>query len=179
MPHNPHNHHGHHGPAHHGTSGRHHDDSKPHSHDIPIPRPLLFGIFFMCGASILIAGLSRFTEPVDRIPADPEIALSIQFQDQEDGSLAVIGEKTGEEIFAFAANEGGFVRNAMRGLAYDRNKIGVGSEAPFHLMQAKEGAVFLVDPSTGNVVSLGAFGPRNQQQFAQLFDLEQAADASF
>ena len=58
----------------------------------------------------------------------------------------------------------------MRGLAQDRTINGVGPETPFKLSKLEDGRLVLVDPTSGRVVTLEAFGSNNLAAFQELFN---------
>ena len=59
---------------------------------------------------------------------------------------------------------------ALRGMARDRFREGIGGDQPFVLARASDGRLILDDPTTGRNINLGAFGKVNAQAFARLLD---------
>ena len=63
--------------------------------------------------------------------------------------------------------ENGFFRGALRGLARERRRAGLGSEQPFQLIGRADGRLTLTDPATGQRIDLESFGPTNAAVFAR------------
>jgi putative photosynthetic complex assembly protein len=61
-----------------------------------------------------------------------------------------------------------FIRGAVRGLAFGRQRRGVGAEMPFRLSRWPDGRLTLGDPATGSVLDLDAYGGDNRRAFASL-----------
>ncbi len=142
-----------------------------HHHDIRVPRPLLVGVAILLCAVTALALLSRFTGigALKPVAYEPVASLSLQFRDEAGGAVGVYDAGTGEQVFLFQPETGGFVRTTLRALALDRRRIGIGAEPPFNLVRTANGPLFLEDPSTGKSISLDAFGGGNAATFEQLF----------
>jgi putative photosynthetic complex assembly protein len=74
---------------------------------------------------------------------------------------------TGDELAAYAQNEGGFVRGAFRGLSRIRMVANVPETQPYRLIKWSSGAVSLSDTGTGERLYLDAYGRDNVAAFAQ------------
>ena len=121
-------------------------------------------------ASLLGAGWVRLSGQTIRAP-DAEVAKqrALRFEDRPDGSIVVIDAATGG-VFDTVTGQAGFVRGALRGLARERKRVGLGPEQPFLLMGRADGRLTLLDPATGRLIDLDAFGPLNAAAFARLLE---------
>jgi putative photosynthetic complex assembly protein len=91
------------------------------------------------------------------------------FADRTDGGIDVRDVARGGEVVHVLPNtENGFVRGAMRALARRRRLANIGPEAPFTLTRYEDGRFTLSDPSTGESVEIGSFGPTQVQSFEEL-----------
>ena len=102
--------------------------------------------------------------PDDAGPARWQARL--HFEDRPGGDIAVLDE-AGQQV-ARLSGEQGFVRTALRTLARERLRRGLGPEAPFELTAHLNGRLSLGDPATGVRLSLESFGPAQMAAFAQL-----------
>jgi putative photosynthetic complex assembly protein len=109
---------------------------------------------------------------------DPDAAAvatrSLRFEDRPDGSVAVLDARSGQQINAIQG-EAGFLRGALRAMARERRKQGLGSAPPFELIARADGRLTLSDPATGERVDLESFGPTNAGAFAQLLTAQPLA----
>lgn len=133
-----------------------------------MPRGPLWAI----GALLLVAlvGVAsvRLSGVEIREPDAPAVATrSLRFEDRPDGSVAVLDATNGRQIHAIQG-EAGFLRGALRAMARERRKQGLGSAPAFELIARADGRLTLVDPATGERVDLESFGPTNAGAFAQL-----------
>lgn len=133
-----------------------------------MPRGPLLAI----GALLLVAlvGVAsvRLSGVEIREPDAPAVATrSLRFEDRPDGSVAVLDATSGRQIHAIQG-EAGFLRGALRAMARERRKQGLGSAPAFELIARADGRLTLVDPATGERVDLESFGPTNAGAFAQL-----------
>ncbi len=144
-----------------------------------LPRPVLIGAAFVVGATLVTAGLGSLTGlgTVQTPTAGALQTQELRFLDRDDGAI-VVETMAGETVAVVPPGGGGFVRGAMRGLAYDRKIRDQGEEAPFRLSRYDDGRLILEDPSTGSVVDLSAFGRDNLASFARLMDVGPALAAN-
>ncbi len=84
--------------------------------------------------------------------------------------VTVTDYATGDQLAAYAQNEGGFVRGAFRGLSRIRLVNEVPETQPFRLIRWSSGAVSLSDTGTGERLYLDAFGRDNVAAFAQFLE---------
>ena len=98
---------------------------------------------------------------------------SLRFEDRRDGSVAVLDARSGQQIESIHG-EAGFLRGALRAMARERRKQGLGAEPAFELIARADGRLTLSDPATGERVDLESFGPTNAGVFARLLDAQPA-----
>ncbi|MEE4201978.1 photosynthetic complex assembly protein PuhC [Erythrobacter sp.] len=91
---------------------------------------------------------------------------SLHFFDEADGTVRVEDAFTDQVIARFPAGTGGFVRTTVRSLVYQRRINGFGRAVPFELIEWDNGALTLLDSTTGSSVELASFGAGNRQTFA-------------
>ncbi len=106
------------------------------------------------------------------IRAPDEAALAVRelrFEDRPDGSVVVIDAPT-RTVIHTVTGENGFFRGALRGLARERKRNGLGPEQPFQLIGRADGRLTLVDPATGQRIDLESFGPTNAAVFARFMN---------
>jgi putative photosynthetic complex assembly protein len=136
-----------------------------------MPRGPLFAI----GAVLLVvlvgvAGVRLSGTPI----REPVAQRSLRFEDRRDGSVAVLDASTGQQIESIQG-EAGFLRGALRAMARERRKQGLGSQPAFELIARADGRLTLSDPATGERVDLESFGPTNAGVFRRLLTAQGAA----
>lgn len=138
--------------------------------DRNVPRGALIGAAALISFAILAAAVGRVTGfgAVRAGYSAPVSSVALQFKDRQDGGISVIAPESGEVVGVIEAGTDGFVRTALRSLAYDRQRRGVGSAPAFVIATWPNGQTTLDDPSTGRRVELAAFGVGNMQTFARL-----------
>jgi putative photosynthetic complex assembly protein len=142
----------------------------------PFPRGPLLGAAALVGVSLLLTTVGRVGD-VGRTTVPPSTvvaAYDLRFLDRADGSV-VVSTVDGREVGVLDPGTNGFARGALRGLARERKREGIGAEPPFRLTRWSDGRLSLDDPSTGEHVDLEVFGPTNSGAFARLW---RAADAA-
>ncbi|MFN4225908.1 MAG: photosynthetic complex assembly protein PuhC [Hyphomonas sp.] len=150
--------------------------SHVHAHDLHPPRQFLLGIgalilFALMGVAVTrLAGLERQTD----WQALSTQALALRFEDGAAGSVLARDPESGAVIMEWAPETGGFVRTSLRSLAITRKRMGIGPEPAFLLHRTGKGRFILEDPSTGEWVSLDAFGRDNAGEFAKLYKAAEA-----
>ena len=97
-------------------------------------------------------------------------SLSLHFADGPNGTVIATNASTGLEITTLGIGEGGFVRQAMRGLARDRMLRSISDKEPFVLTRLADGKLVLSDPQTERVITLDSFGRSNAASFAAFLD---------
>ena len=99
--------------------------------------------------------------------AAPLLVRDLRFEDRADGAVVVIDTRTGQTVHV-VTGEAGFVRGALRGLARERRRAGLGAELPFQLIGRADGRLTLLDLATGARIDLESFGPDNAREFTTL-----------
>ncbi len=99
--------------------------------------------------------------------ADAVATRSLRFEDRPDGSVAVLDALNGLQIDSIQG-EAGFLRGALRAMARERRKQGLGAGPAFELIARADGRLTLSDPATGQRIDLESFGPTNAGNFARL-----------
>lgn len=141
------------------------------SENITVPRPALIGAAALIVISIVLAGVARLTGSWHVDPGTSAVVATreIRFTEEAGGIVVVADPATGQVLARYADGQGGFVRGSLRGLAFDRQRVGVGlSDAPYRLTRYASGRVTLVDPVTGITMDLNAFGESNRTAFERL-----------
>ena len=134
------------------------------------------GPLWLIGALLLsaLAGVAgvRLSGTEIREPDAAAVAQrSLRFEDRRDGSVAVLDARSGLQIESIHG-EAGFLRGALRAMARERRKQGLGAEPAFELIARADGRLTLSDPATGERVDLESFGPTNAGVFARLLDAQ-------
>ncbi len=143
-----------------------------HSHDQHIPRPVLYAAGALIAVSLALTAFCRSTlvaELAAPRPAPLE-SLALSFDDQTDGSVAVLDATTGLRFTSIPPESNGFVRGVLRGMNRERKLESLGKDAKFVLAREQNGRLSLEDLQTHRRVDLTAFGPDNAGAFARLLD---------
>ncbi len=148
-------------------------------HDPTVPRGALIGAAILLLFVITLTGAVRF----GLIPraADPSVTRAaaqvmpaqerlLRFADRPDGAVVVSDAVSGETVTVIAFGKGGFLRATMRRLAKARTAARIGAEPPFKLIRWENGALSLVDPSTGRDAEIYGFGPDHTKSFADMLE---------
>lgn len=149
-----------------------------HSHDIRMPKPMLYGIAGLLIAVTAFVGLARLTGVgVADLSDEPAVErMAVRFLDEPNGGVGAYNPESGAVLHIFEPGEGGFVRTSLRSLSHNRRLAGVGPMPPYELLKSATGHVVLFDPTTGKSLTLDAFGDANENDFAQLFDAQANED---
>jgi putative photosynthetic complex assembly protein len=147
----------------------------------PAPDTMPRGPLLAVGALLLIALVGVASVRLSGMPirapdAEAVASRSLRFEDRPDGSVAVLDASSGQQIEAIRG-EAGFLRGALRAMARERRKQGLGSAPPFELIARADGRLTLADPATGERIDLESFGPTNAGTFARLLAAPPAAAA--
>jgi len=150
--------------------------ASPPSESRTLPRGLLLGASALILFSLVSVGAARMTDigTVHMPKAEAVEALSLRFEDTDDGGVAVRDARDEKVIYTVAPGTNGFIRATIRGLVRERKRDDIGAATPFTLTHWSDGTMSLQDSTTGRRVSLEAFGPTNAQAFAQLFAARRA-----
>jgi putative photosynthetic complex assembly protein len=138
------------------------------------PRYALYGSLVVIGLAMVLVFGGRIGD-VGRV-AMPEGTLlqsvDLHFEDRPDGAVEVFAQDGGALIARVEPGQGGFLRQVMRGLVRERRLSNVTTRDPFTIQRWADGRVTLLDPRTGRVIDLGAFGTTNAKVFAQFLATE-------
>lgn len=133
----------------------------------PVPRAVLLGGAALLLVTLLTVGSARLSGQGARTPDAPAAQQrALRFEDRPDGGVAVIDGASGD-LIETVHGEQGFLRGALRGLARERWRRGLGAEQPFELVARTDGRLTLLDPATGERIDLESFGPDNAGVFAR------------
>ncbi len=120
--------------------------------------------------SLAAAGWQRMSAPDGAdVATDVTWQRALHFEDRPDGDVAVLDARDRREIARFSGEQG-FLRGALRTLARERLRRGLGPAEPFALTGHGNGRMTLSDPSTGTRIPIESFGPSNVAVFAPLRD---------
>ena len=145
-------------------------DTTSRSNDLP--RTPLIAIGVLLVAVIVGVAAVRLSGQSIRVPDGDAVATrALRFEDRPDGSIAVIDGRSGVQLDS-VQGEAGFLRGALRALARERMKRGLGPEQAFELVARNDGRLTLMDPATGERIDLESFGPTNAGVFARLLNVE-------
>lgn len=145
-------------------------DTVSRSNDLP--RTPLIAIGVLLVAVIVGVAAVRLSGQSIRVPDGDAVATrALRFEDRPDGSIAVIDGRSGVQLDS-VQGEAGFLRGALRALARERMKRGLGPEQAFELVARNDGRLTLMDPATGERIDLESFGPTNAGVFARLLNVE-------
>jgi putative photosynthetic complex assembly protein len=136
-----------------------------------LPRGILIGAAVLIAFAIATTLFGRVSDiGTLHMPAATAVqTLSLQFEDRDDGSVAVRDAADGAVIYVVNPGVGGFIRATMRGMARERRRSNIGDQQPFLLTRWSDGTISLVDKTTERSIDLDAFGATNAGAFAQLF----------
>jgi putative photosynthetic complex assembly protein len=121
-------------------------------------------------AVIILAAVARIAHTGtlgEQAHAQLVTSRALVFSDHADGSIGVYDEQRSTKL-ADLTGSGGFVRGALRGLAFQRRLAHVGPDVPFYLVKWSDGRLTLDDSSTANHLELQAFGSENEAAFDKL-----------
>ncbi len=136
-----------------------------------MPRSALLAIAVVLVGSLLAVATVRTSGVQARAPDAPAVQVrALRFEDRPDGSVAVLDAGSGAEIER-VQGEAGFLRGALRALARERQRRGLGAGPAFELIARADGRLTLADPATGERIDLESFGPSNAGTFARLLAL--------
>ncbi|MFO6465213.1 photosynthetic complex assembly protein PuhC [Jannaschia sp. KMU-145] len=141
-----------------------------------VPTLLLraMGVLVVC--ALFITGYAALTDrPLEAMPAlDGEAGVVRErmiFIDADGmtGAARVL-DANGVVIADLDPGQGGFVAGVHRALAFERDRRGVGMEAPIRLVLYETGQLSLRDDATGWRAELIGFGAENADTFAKLLN---------
>ena len=128
---------------------------------------IALGLLFLVAAVLLARSNDQIVvaePPVGAVTA----SRTLMFVDGQGGRITISDEASGQVLRQLAAGEGSFIRGVVRSLVRARNRQGVVSQSGFQLSLYEDGRLQLLDPLTGQMIDLVAFGPTNVAEFADL-----------
>ena len=128
---------------------------------------LLVALAAVASARWLPATPAPAAEAVVSAFGDAVATRTLRFHDRPDGGIDVVDAASAAHVDTVVPGSNGFVRGALRGLAQERKRRGLGEDAPFELSAYAGGALVLADPATGRRIELASFGPANAGAFAR------------
>ena len=144
-----------------------------HTHkDSPLGEGTPWPIRVLGGLLVLTVAAVAWQSQVGGGPAVEPVASvqwhrSLRFEDRANGDIAVIDAASQREVARFQGEQG-FLRGSLRALARERQRRGLGPQAPFELSGHVDGRLTLMDTATGQRIALESFGPTNSAVFSQL-----------
>ena len=138
----------------------------------PATRSLPWPVWAMLGLALLtlaVVGWQRLAGGAPAEVVDVAWQRALHFEDRPNGDVAVVDAQDRREVARFSGEQG-FLRGALRTLARERLRRGMGPSEPFILTGHANGRMTLSDPTTGTRIALESFGPSNLAVFAPLRD---------
>jgi putative photosynthetic complex assembly protein len=154
----------------------HHDHHREQMPKVPLyaAAALIITTLVLVGF-VRLTGIGELRTPQAAVTAERHLL----FADLEDGGISMRDAGTGELLERVEPGTNGFLRGALRGLARDRKREGIGPEIPLRLTSRADGRLLLEDPATRRLIDLGAFGAGNVAIFTRaLADTTPPAAAS-
>jgi putative photosynthetic complex assembly protein len=143
----------------------------------PFPRGVLIAAAALITYSISVAAMARLTGTgaTRAIPTEVVTERMVRLTLQKDGSVHASDAATGNDIAHLPQHEFGFVGVVLSGIRRERMRANVAESEPLRLTRHADGRLRIEDPSTGQIVSLDAFGYGNQAAFAPLLETQRSA----
>lgn len=141
-----------------------------HAHAAPRPSLPLAALAALVLVTLLGVAIARLAgvDPSQRPDAATIAERQLRFVDRDDGAIEVADAADGRLLATIAPGTQGFLRSAVRGLARERHRRGLGPEQPFALLARADGRLTLADAATGRRIDLESFGATNAAVFARL-----------
>ncbi len=141
-----------------------------------IPTLLLraMGVLVVCALFITAYAVAT-DRPLEAMPVmegDVGVVKSRAIFLDADGTTgaARVLDQNGSVIATLDPSQGGFVAGVHRVLVFEREKRGLGMEAPIRLVLFENGQLSLRDDATGWRAELIGFGAKNADTFAKLLN---------
>jgi len=149
-----------------------HIEQEPGS-EIKVPRAALAAMAGLVLVTVIMAGTARITvagkvvNPVT-VTQEQQQPLRITFEREPGDVVAVMAVDDGRLLRRLDPGEGGFLRGVLRPLDRERVRAGADPAAPYELSRNAAGSLTLLDPLTGVIVDVAAFGRTSSDAFADL-----------
>jgi putative photosynthetic complex assembly protein len=129
--------------------------------------------FFIILAAICVLGLFVLANPLKTnnvAPTQSSAAngLPLLFEDGSNGVVVVRHGQT-QQVLQLFDEDASFLRNALRSLTLERQRLNLGTASPFLLHQGDDLRLRLTDPLTNRHIDVAAFGKTNAAPFITLF----------
>ena len=153
---------------------------KPHVHDMILSKRSLaiagsMAIFALAMATVgVLFGLT--TPGTEGQPVIAERTLT--FEELDHGVVRVRDATSAAEMAVLGEDKSGFVRNVLRGFAYQRRLQSVSASEPFILQRFDQRRLAMVDTATGVRYNLYGHGQRNMQAFQALVPMPTRAETA-
>lgn len=146
----------------------------PHGHDMVISRTALTIAVSMAAFALVVATASVFFGlKTDVLKGTPVIAERVlTFEEFPGGVVRIQDPETQANVALLEEDESGFVRNVLRGFAYQRRLQNVPATEPYRLERYDHRRIAMVDVATGVRYNLYGHGQRNMAAFQPLVPTE-------
>ena len=129
-----------------------------HGSEVRVPKWALASMGGLMVVTMIFAGTAS------------RVWVDIRFEPVEDDGLLVWDYADGTVLRELAAGEGGFLRGVLRPLERERTRMGTATDLPYRLLRSRDGTLALLDPTTGVLVDLAAFGRTSLGAFSGLLE---------
>lgn len=135
------------------------------------PRLPLFAVGGVIGFTLLAVALVRISGiDTSQVPADA-VALEtreLRFVDNADGAVLVRRVPDDRVVKILEPGTNSFIRGVLRSINRERRRQNIDIYEPYRLTRWDDGRLSLHDPTTGELVDLGAFGKTQLDAFTVL-----------
>ena len=139
--------------------------------------PLYGALGVVVIALILVTGtVLSGKKPAQSSAAEPAIERSIRIEAEAGGSFRAIDADTQVAIRSYGLGEGTFIRTSIRSMTRNRMSHRVAGHLPYRLVASEDGKLSLIDPETGMVIGLSAFGQGASNSFAALLPVDETQE---
>jgi putative photosynthetic complex assembly protein len=129
--------------------------------------------FFVVLALVLCLGLFVLANPLKTeilnvSQIEKSQSLPLMFEDGSNG-IVVVRHGQSKQVLQIFEGEASFLRNALRSLTLERQRLNLGIATPFVLHLGEDQRLRLTDPLTHRHIDVAAFGKTNAAPFFELF----------
>ncbi|HYW32105.1 MAG TPA: photosynthetic complex assembly protein PuhC [Gemmatimonas sp.] len=146
--------------------------ARPGAPPMRVPKPVLIlaaslvAVVFALAISARLFGFGAFREDAGAARVVQQRAL--KFSDVQGGGIRVLDATTNTIAAELPPGTNGFLRGALRSLTRSRALASIGDAEPFQLTRYADGRLVLLDPATGQHVTISSFGPTQVEAFDRL-----------